>query len=76
MPLLHVPAYCSIGPCVAEATRWFEAGDRTFYLCEEHAEAFSPGDDTVSWPDPETGRIYTEELAVYACSDECTECNS
>ena len=56
--------------------RRFDAGERTFYLCEAHAEEVSPGDGLVSWHDPETGRICTEELAVYACSEECRECNS
>ena len=71
MPPLHVPAFCSLASCFAEATRWFEAGERTFYLCEEHAEAVSPGDDLVSWPDPESGRICRRARRLRVLGREC-----
>lgn len=80
---LHVPARCSVRGCHYDARRWFDAEllfgrtyrPATFYVCDEHAECFSPDDETVYWFDLETGFIRTVELAVYACAEDCRICN-
>ncbi len=64
----HKPEYCSL-VCKREATRWYEYNSKTVYLCEEHAERFSPNDDFIIIKGKEV------ELAIYSCSPDCKVCN-
>jgi hypothetical protein len=47
--------------------------DDTFYLCDEHWEILSPGDDVVRLLTPADQPV-ERELAVYACSENCDVC--
>ncbi len=82
----HKVIKCNVKGCKQEATRWFDtaqvSGDfdmkfkDTFYLCLEHAEKISMGDDTYAYfLNPETGKMRQIELAVYSCSEQCDVCN-
>ena len=79
----HLPVFCDVATCRREAMRWFDAQllwsyeylPHTFYLCDEHCADLSPNDDFVAWLNPLTRTVTSTELAVYACSSACRECN-
>jgi len=83
----HQPLRCDVKACIQEATRWIDTEDlsgdfdikdpfHTFYLCEHHAAEISPDDDVIRFLNPETGKLRTIELAVYACNDDCEVCSN
>lgn len=79
----HITVRCSVRGCHFDADRWFDARllfgrgyrEQTFYLCDPHAQIVAPDDEAVHWLDPESGYVRSVELAVYACADDCEECN-
>lgn len=81
----HKAINCDITNCKNEAVRWFDTKNisgefdmkakDTFYLCEGHSEELSPEDEYITFLNPETGTIKKIELAVYSCSEECSDCN-
>ncbi len=83
--LHHQHVKCNIRGCKEEASRWFDTAELsgdfdmkardTFYLCDDHAERIAPDDEAIEFLNPETGRLRRIELAVYACSETCPDCN-
>lgn len=67
----HIPQKCSKPGCKEEATRWYEEGNKTIYVCLEH-EDINEAEETGFI---KNGLGQTVELAVYSCSDKCQICN-
>jgi len=76
--LNHYPQYCELRNCTSEATNWIEcevSEDKTFYLCQEHAETLGGEDGVYAELDPLNNTIKFIEIAVYSCSEQCEVCN-
>ncbi len=84
----HIAKKCNVRGCKEEAGYWIPtaklSGDfdmkarHTFYLCSDHVAKLSEGDEIeeIHFLNPETGRIRSIEIGIYACSESCRECNS
>lgn len=82
----HKDIRCSVRGCKEPSRYWlptdklsgdFDLKTHTFFLCSEHCEKLSYlGEfEFYSYLNPETGRIREIEIGVYACSENCRECN-
>ena len=69
----HTPVPCSVKNCADEASYWIAnfGGRDTFYLCSEH----NPENDGIYSVIETDGSITRHEVAVYACADDCPDCN-
>jgi hypothetical protein len=70
-----------------EASKWIDTSNgfvetllnspapETFYLCSDHASAVANENYEYVHLRIDTGEIETYEIAEYACSEKCAECN-
>jgi len=85
----HISKKCDVRGCKESARFWIPteklSGDfdlkgaktHTFFLCSEHCEMFSylGEHEEYVYLNPETGRVRRIEIGVYACRENCPECN-
>jgi hypothetical protein len=70
---LHTPVFCSRPNCMNDATRWYEEGEKTIYVCLEHEDVEMAEDHGDGFIINKLGKEV--EMAVYSCSESCHICN-
>lgn len=64
---MHVPVYCSEPGCKLEASRWYQDGDKTVYVCLAHDDTQeAEGAGCYVLPDGKHA-----PFAAYCCQADC-----